>query len=348
MIPISALLPDQLAETLSFEPRFRSRQVFAWIHRNLVFDFTAMSDLPEVLRRELSQRTRSVTLETAEVLKGEDGTVKLGFRLHDGNTIESVLMQDERGRRTACLSTQVGCAMACRFCRTGAHGYGRDLEDFEIVEQYLLLRRYVRAEMKTSVAREIANVVFMGMGEPLANLDNLEQAVKVLTCPSGSALSPRRLTVSTCGLVQGIRSLVERGLGARLAVSLVSAEPRVRNKLMPVSKANPLRELRGSLSDYQRASGKRITLEIVLMAGLNDRPEDIEALVRFVAGERGQRPLKVLVNLIPWNPVPEFPYLRPDSKRLDWFQRRLEQAGIPATTRLSRGSSICGACGQLG
>jgi 23S rRNA (adenine2503-C2)-methyltransferase len=185
----------------------------------------------------------------------------------------------------------------------------------------------------------------MGMGEPLANLDNLQRAVEVF---GYGGFSPRRMTVSTCGLVEGIRSLGERKLPVRLAVSLISAESEVRTRVLPINRSNPLPRLRQALVEYQSVLGKRITLEIVLMDGVNDRPEDVEALVRFIQGTSGQAPLKALINLIPWNPVPEFSYRKPDSRRVDWFRRRIEQAGIPVTTRISRGSAVCGSCGQLG
>ena len=341
MIPVSALLPDQLVKSLGVEPAFRGRQIFTWIHNRLVFNFADMSDLPERLRRDLAERALPIGLRLAERLQDSDGAIKFRFRMLDGNAIESVILRDERGRGTACLSTQVGCGMACRFCRTGALGYTRDLRADEIVDQFLLLRSFLRNG-------GLSSVVFMGMGEPLANLDNLHKAVDVLSNPEGSGFSPRRMTVSTCGLVEGIHSLRERKLPLRLAVSLVSADSEVRARLMPVARSNPLPELRRALLDYQAAMGKRITLEIVLMAGINDRPEDVEALVRFVRGEPSQSPLKVLINLIPWNPLPDFPYRKPEAKRIEWFQRRIKQTGIPVTTRLSRGSAVCGACGQLG
>lgn len=341
MIPVSALLPDQLVNSLGVEPAFRGRQIFTWIHNRLVFNFADMSDLPERLRRDLAERALPIGLRLAERLQDSDGAIKFRFRMLDGNAIESVILRDERGRGTACLSTQVGCGMGCRFCRTGALGYTRDLRADEIVDQFLLLRSFLRNG-------GLSSVVFMGMGEPLANLDNLHKAVDVLSNPEGSGFSPRRMTVSTCGLVEGIHSLRERKLLLRLAVSLVSADSEVRARLMPVARSNPLPELRRALLDYQAAMGKRITLEIVLMAGINDRPEDVEALVRFVRGEPSQSPLKVLINLIPWNPLPDFPYRKPEAKRIEWFQRRIKQTGIPVTTRLSRGSTVCGACGQLG
>jgi 23S rRNA (adenine2503-C2)-methyltransferase len=337
MIPLSALLPEELAGILELAPAFRGKQIFSWIHDRLVFDFTAMGNLPAGLRQDLVRRAVVIALREEERMEDADGTVKFRFRLLDGEAVESVVLRDRRGRATACLSTQVGCAMGCLFCRTGSLGFTRDLSAHEIVDQFLLLRSYGPTDL--------SSVVFMGMGEPLANLENLHRAVNVLNY---SGFSPRRITVSTCGLVEGVRSLGERKLAVRLAVSLISADTEVRSRLMPVTRSNPLPQMRRALLDYQRDLGKRITLEIVLMAGINDRPEDVEALVRFVQGRGGQDPLKVLVNLIPWNPLPEFPYEKPEARRVEWFQQRIRQAGIPVTTRISRGSAVCGACGQLG
>jgi 23S rRNA (adenine2503-C2)-methyltransferase len=375
MIPISALLPDELAGTLQVVPAYRGKQIFSWVHDRLVFDFTAMGNLPATLRRDLAGRALPIGLREEARLEDADGTVKFRFRLLDGETIESVILRDRRGRGTACLSTQVGCAMGCLFCRTGSLGFNRGLDAHEIVDQFLLLRSFFRrcgdppyrhpayaarqaqragyglpmnghpGDSDPAPTSDLSSVVFMGMGEPLANLDNLQRTVAVL---SYSGFSPRRVTVSTCGLVEGIRSLGERKLAVRLAISLISADSEVRTKLMPITRSNPLPRLRQALLDYQKGLGKRITLEIVLMAGINDRSEDVEALVGFVQGRGGKQPLKVLVNLIPWNPLPEFPYKRPEAKRIEWFEQRIRQAGIPVTTRISRGSAVCGACGQLG
>jgi len=370
MIPLSALLPHELAAALALKPAYRGKQIFSWIHDRLVFDFSAMGNLPADLRRNLAGRALPVGLKEEGRLEGADGTVKFRFRLLDGEAVESVILRDPKGRVTACLSTQVGCAMGCLFCRTGSLGLRRDLNAHEIADQFLLLRSFVRRQGRrdsgtegaeppggempgTGLARDgnpprsgdLSSVVFMGMGEPLANLDNLQQAIEVLSC---SGFSQRRITVSTCGLVQAVRSLSSRKLMVRLAISLISADSEVRNRLMPVNRSNPLSELRRALLDYQAALGKRITLEIVLMAGINDRPEDVEALVSFVRGPDARQPLKVLVNLIPWNPLPEFPYKRPEAGRVEWFRQRIEQARIPVTTRISRGSAVCGACGQLG
>jgi 23S rRNA (adenine2503-C2)-methyltransferase len=313
-----------------------------------------MGNLPAAMRGDLAGRALPVELREEQRLEDADGTVKFRFRLGDGAAIESVILRDQRGRTTACLSTQVGCAMGCRFCRTGSLGFTRDLRAHEIVDQFLLLRSHVRrcttpgsdpsGEGTQDTSTDLSSVVFMGMGEPLANLDNLQRAVEVF---GHGGFSPRRITVSTCGLVEGIRSLGERKLPVRLAVSLISADGEVRTRLLPINRSNPLHLLRQALVDYQSILGKRITLEIVLMEGINDRSEDVEALVSFVQGRGGQTQLKALVNLIPWNPLPEFPYNKPGSRRVEWFGRRIEQAGIPVTTRISRGSAVCGSCGQL-
>jgi len=361
MILLSALLPEDLAGVLEITPAFRGKQVFSWIHDRLVFDFNSMGNLPVDLRRDLARRAAVIGLREEERLEDCDGTMKFRFRLLDGEAVESVILRDRSGRATACLSTQVGCAMGCRFCRTGSLGFTRDLTAHEIVDQFLLLRVYLRGHSRPapaarqhghmdSAARQdgpadLSSVVFMGMGEPLANLENLHRAVDVLTY---SGFSPRRITVSTCGLVEGIRELGERNPAVHLAVSLISADGEARSRLMPINRSNPLPQLRQALLDYQRVLGKRITLEIVLMAGVNDRSKDVEALVRFVQGRDGQKPLKALINLIPWNPLPEFPYRKPEARRVEWFQQRIRQAGIPVTTRISRGSAVCGACGQLG
>jgi 23S rRNA (adenine2503-C2)-methyltransferase len=264
--------------------------------------------------------------------ESEDGSVKLRIRLHDGAAIEAMSLQDGRGRRTACLSTQAGCGLGCAFCRTGLMGLVRNLAAHEIVEQLLHLRRETG---------DAGNIVFMGMGEPLLNLDPVAAAVGVFSHAEGPAMSLRRVTVSTCGIVDGIRRLAEEGPAVRLAVSLVSAVPETRTALMPVSRANPLPALREALGVYQERTRRRITLEIVLIDGVTDRAEDAEALVEW-AGALG-----VMVNLIPWNPVPEIDFRETPPQRVRWFKERLEAARVPVTERLRKGRGVNGACGQL-
>jgi 23S rRNA (adenine2503-C2)-methyltransferase len=241
-------------------------------------------------------------------------------------------LQDGRGRRTACLSTQAGCGMGCAFCRTGLMGLVRNLTAHEIVEQLLHLRRETG---------DVGNVVFMGMGEPLLNLGQVAAAVGVFAHRDGPGMSLRRITVSTCGIVEGIRRLAEEGPAVRLAVSLVSAVPEIRGRLMPVTRANPLPALREALELYQERTRRRVTLEVVLIDGLTDRDADAEALIEWKGS------LGVMVNLIPWNPVPEIDFRESPPERVRRFRERLEAARVPVTERLRKGRGVNGACGQL-
>lgn len=268
-----------------------------------------------------------------ETLKDPDGTVKSRIDLADGAAVESVLLEDRTGRKTACLSTQAGCAMGCAFCRTGMLGFRRNLDAAEIVEQYHHLNRSYGP---------VGNVVFIGMGEPLMNVQNLRRSIGVLTHPRGPALSLRRMTVSTCGVVPGIVDLADNGPPVGIAVSLVTADENVRKKLMPVANRWGLAELREAMAFHQGKTGKRLTLEIVLLNGLNDSIEDVHRLKDFVRG------LDVIVNLIPWNSVRELDFREPGEAVVQMYYRELERAGIPAVRRYRRGRKIGGACGQLG
>ena len=331
MTPLAGLLPDRLASVLDLAPAFRGRQVFRWIHRG-VEGFAGMSDLPADLRTSLEARARILTSRVDTRSESEDGSVKLRIRLQDGAAIEAMSLQDGRGRRTACLSTQAGCGMGCAFCRTGLMGLARSLAAHEIVEELLHLRRETG---------DVGHIVFMGMGEPLLNLGPVSAAAGVFAHPDGQAMSLRRITLSTCGIVEGIRRLTEEGPAVRLAVSLVSAVPDTRASLMPVSRANPLDALREALVSYQGRTRRRITLELVMIDGVTDRTDDAEALVEWA------KPLSVMANLIPWNPVPEIAFRESPHERVRWFKERLEAARIPVTERLRKGRGVNGACGQL-
>jgi len=329
-IPIASLTPEELTEALKLAPSFRGKQIFRWLWRG-VLDFEKMTNLPLTEREELAGKAGLTTLIT-ETHIDEDSTVKLKIRLADGLFIETVLLVDERGRKTACLSVQVGCGMRCAFCRTGLMGLKRNLKDYEIAEQLLhLLSLYGR----------IDNIVLMGMGEPLENLDAVRGAVGIFHHPEGLGMSLRRITISTCGIVSGIEELAGRGPHVRLALSLVTADPSLREKLMPVTRQNPLDRVKDALISYQRKTGRRITLEIVLLAGVNDRPRDAEYLVSFARG------LKVVVNLIPWNPASDLDFSSPSGEEVARFKRMLEEAGFNVTERYRRGRGINGACGQL-
>ena len=331
MTPLAGLAPDGIASALGLEPAFRGRQVFRWIHRGAE-TFDAMSDLPADLRSALEERASILTSRVDTRSASGDGSVKLRIRLADGAAIEAMSLQDGRGRRTACLSTQAGCAMGCAFCRTGLMGLVRDLAAHEIVEQLMHLRRETG---------DIGNIVFMGMGEPLRNFEPVAAAVGVFAHADGPGMSLRRITISTCGIVEGIQRLADEGPAVRLAVSLISAVPDTRSSLMTVNRANPLPALREALGAYQERTRRRITLEVVLIDGVTDRAGDAEALVEWAG------PLGVMVNLIPWNPVPEIDFRESPPQRVRWFKERLEAAGLLVAERLRKGRSVNGACGQL-
>jgi 23S rRNA (adenine2503-C2)-methyltransferase len=297
-----------------------------------------MTDLPLDLRKDLDARFTLYGSRIAERLEDPDGTVKLRIALGDGAGIEAVVLRDGRGRGTACLSTQVGCAAGCAFCKTGTLGFLRDLDSGEIVEQFLHIR---------SLYPAVSNIVIMGMGEPLLNLGELRRALSVLTDREGLGLSPRRITVSSGGIVEGILSLADQGPPVRLAVSLTTADEKLREELMPISRQNPLPALKEALLRYQKKQARRITVEAVLLGGINTRREDAEAMALFCAG------LDVVVNLIPWNPVEGMsfrglPLREPEEGEVARFRDRLRGAGLKVTRRFRKGRGVSGACGQLG
>ncbi len=334
---LSGLAPDQLAATLAPLPAFRAKQVFKWLSR-AVPSFQEMTDLSQTLRDDLSRRFRLYSSFVSERLEDADGTVKLQLTLEDGAKIEAVILEDGEGRKTACLSTQVGCPLACAFCKTGTLGLLRNLKAAEMVEQFIHLR---------AIAPEISHIVVMGMGEPLLNLEALRQAVAVLTDPAGFGLSHRRITVSTSGLVAGIRDLTDRGPDLRLALSLTTADPALRGLLMPVTRTNPLPEVKKALIEHQKRFKKRITLEAVLLGGVNTRIQDALALVEFA------RDLETIVNLIPWNQVDGLglqgqAFREPTEAETERFARELEKRGLTVTRRYRKGRGVSGACGQLG
>lgn len=330
-IMLSGMEPEDLRAFLDDEPRYRADQVFGWIHRG-VETFEAMTNLPAGLRDRLAGSCRLRSTTPAEILTGEDGTRKYRIELGDGLSIEAVVLTDEQGRHTACLSTQVGCAMGCAFCRTGAMGFKRNLAASEIVEQYHHL-------VKDS--GRIANIVFMGMGEPLMNTDNLCKAVRILTHPDGPAISPRRITVSTCGIAPDIHTLAEKAPGLRLALSLPAANPEKRRTLMPGASRYSLEELKAALVRHQSVSGDRITIETVLFGGVNTSRQDAEELTAFTTG------LKTVINVIPFNPFEGGSFSEPREDEVHAYVAALKRGGLKVTRRYRRGRGILGACGQL-
>ena len=328
---LSGLEPEDIARLFPDEPAFRGTQIFRWIHRGTE-SFGEMTNLSKSLRDRLSRTCAIRTARPSRVLRGDDGTEKIRIDLADGTSVESVLLTDEKGRKTACLSTQVGCAMGCAFCRTGSMGFIRNLETSEIIEQYHLLS--LRHE-------RLSNIVFMGMGEPLLNTENLYRSVRILTHPEGPALAPRRITVSTCGIVPAIEDLARLAPGVRLAVSLPSADPVKRKELMPGASKYTLVELKKALAGYQQSARDRITVETALFRGYNTGRDDAEKLLSFTGG------LNAVVNLIPFNPFEGSSFQEPSSEEIKSFTAYLEHGGLKVTRRYRRGRGILGACGQL-
>jgi 23S rRNA (adenine2503-C2)-methyltransferase len=311
---------------------YRGRQVQSWVLRRFVRDFAAMTDLPQQVRRMLAQHTR-VGGELKLVQVARDQTYKVLYALGDGEAVEAVSLSHRFGR-TACVSTQVGCKMGCRFCASGLLGFGRQLTGGEMLGQVVALAGLTPGQ-------PIRRVVLMGMGEPLDNLDEVMAFLDMAHHPAGLGLSWRHLTVSTAGLVPGIYRLAQSGRKVRLAISLHSAQEEVRRSLMPIARAYSLPELAQAALAYGRATGHRVTYEYALIRGVNDTPEALRALLAFLQRAPGH------VNLIPWNPVPETGLARPEPHTMRSFARALKDAGHPVTFRRELGRDIDAACGQL-
>ncbi|MGI9147906.1 MAG: 23S rRNA (adenine(2503)-C(2))-methyltransferase RlmN [Chloroflexota bacterium] len=330
---LPGLFPDELEQLMVGwgEPAYRARQIFINLHRRGVLDPREMTDLPVGLR----ERLQGASSQEVRRLQSADGlTVKLLLGLHDGQQIEVVEMNTaaEGGRRTICVSTQAGCAMGCVFCVTGQFGFARNLEAGEVVEQVLRF---------SSQDRPVTNVVFMGMGEPLANYDETLRAIKLLTHPDGLRLGARRITLSTSGVVPEMRRLANEGLQIGLAISLHAPNDELRSSLMPVNRRWPIAEVLDAASAYVDRTGRRVSFEYTLMAGVNDSDELADDLARLL------RLRLCHVNLIPLNPTDD-PHLHASSnERALAFESRLRQAGVAATIRVNRGRDILAACGQL-
>ena len=324
--------------TAWFEARrhgpYRARQVFQWLYQRGVRDFAEMSNISKALREALAGDFHLGALETAQVQDSQDGSRKLGLRLHDGHIIETVLMPNNT-QHTLCVSTQVGCAMGCNFCMTGRMGLVRNLSSGEIVQQVVEAARHV------TEGRFIRNIVFMGMGEPLHNYDALVRAIGVLSEDMGFGFSKRRLTVSTSGLVPAIRRFGAERVGANLAVSLNAVTDAVRTRLMPVNRRWPLAELMQACREYPADNRIRITFEYVLIRGLTDDLADVPRLVKLLHG------IKSKVNLIPYNAASGGTYQAPSLEHARVFQEALLARGVLATLRISKGQDIQAACGQL-
>jgi 23S rRNA (adenine2503-C2)-methyltransferase len=340
-LDLRSLFPAELKERVLArgEPLYRAEQVFRWLHgpRAPGLDPTAApSNVPKALREALLAEApvKPLTLELLQ--KARDGTQKFRFRTHDGRSIESVLIPDEnteRGMLTLCISSQVGCALDCAFCATATLGFGRHLSAGEIVEQVYAATAHG--------GRRPTNIVFMGMGEPLHNLAQVSRAFQLLLHPWGSGFSPRRITVSTVGLVSGIDELAKLVPAPNLAISLNATTDEVRSQIMPVNKRWPIATLLEAARRFPLAHNKSVTFEYVLLAGVNDSDEDAARLPRILRG------IDCKVNVIPWNPFNGPEFQRPSEERVLAFQSIARAGGMPVYIRTPRGDDIDAACGQL-
>lgn len=316
-------------------PRYRAQQILRWLYRQRARRIDQMTDLPQAARVRLSQRAEVRRLNHCQVLQSSDGTRKFLARLQDGLIIESVLIPDAH-RLTLCVSTQVGCTLDCSFCLTGTMGLKRNLKAHEIVDQVLMVQETLEPEAK------LTSLVLMGMGEPLANLEAVKDAIERITNPTwGLGIPARRITLSTAGLASRLKDVA--ALGVNLAVSLNAATNAQRDRLMPaVNRLHPLEKLIDACRGYPLPPRRRLTFEYVLLSGVNDSELDAKRLIKLLAG------IRCKVNLIPFNEFPGNPFRRPDESVVLRFQAILAQAGIDAFIRKSKGHDVLGACGQLG
>jgi len=339
-VDLRALTFEQTIEWVTTglgQPRFRGEQVWRWVHGRGVRSFDEMSNLSRDLRALLVERATVGTLEVAEVQTSHDGTRKLRLATRDGRSIESVLIPDG-DKTTLCISSQVGCAVDCQFCATAKLGLFRNLDPGEIVDQVYRARQLL-AEVDPD--RRITNLVYMGMGEPLHNYDNVMSSLRILTHDLGAGLSQRRITVSTAGMVPRIEKLGREDVRPNLAVSLNASSDEVRDQIMPINRKWDIGKLLGAIRAYPLEHRRRVTFEYVLLAGVNDSLDDAARLARLLRG------IKCKVNIIPWNPHPEADFQRPSAAAIEAFQEECKRLGLPTYLRTPRGDDIDAACGQL-
>ena len=338
------------------QSRFRAKQIWQAIHRECIADFDQITTLPKPLRQELASRYIADPLETVMHLTSADGsTDKALFRLPDGELIETVLMRytadsHRKARKTVCVSTQAGCALGCTFCATGQQGFRRQLTTGEIIAQIIFMQRIAMAEDRAEVEhgsrdlgsiQGVTNVVFMGMGEPLANYDNTLSAVRAINDANGLAVGARHITLSTVGLVPQILRLAEEDIQINLAVSLHAADDATRSETMPINRRYPMSALLDACRRYVEKTDRRIFFEYVLLKGQNDRIEQARKLGNLLTG------MLCHVNLIPVNPTSDGPYQRTSRDDAELFQIELRRFGVPSTVRIEKGIDIDAGCGQL-
>jgi 23S rRNA (adenine2503-C2)-methyltransferase len=318
------------------EKEFHALQIFEWVYQRGVLSWDKMSNLSKSLRQKLSQAFRLPTLELVRTIESEDQeTVKFLWKLQDGQLIESVLIYSG-SRHTVCVSSQVGCPAKCAFCASGKQGFFRNLRAGEIVEQVLQIDLWLQAKEE-----KVSHVVYMGMGEPLKNFEAVLRSVRLLCSPEALNLSQRRITISTVGIVEGIKRLAQEELKVNLVLSLHAPNQHIRKKIIPYARKYPLDELIQAMDEYAAKTKRDITYEYTLIAGINDHPDHAFELAHLLHGKQ------CTVNLIPYNPVPGVHLKRPDKKTIKQFRSVLFGAKIVNTCRYTKGSDIAAACGQL-
>ena len=335
--PLIGMTVGQMEEMLLAmgEPRYRGRQLYRAIYRERLFDLAKITSFPKALRERLASKSEAALPEVDTVFRSSDGTARYLLHLADDKEIEAVFMPEE-SRKTLCISTQAGCAVDCKFCLTGVMGFGRNLSAGEIVGQVLRLCLENRWP-----AGEKLNLVFMGMGEPMLNYDNVFAAIRLLADPEGIGLSPARMTLSTAGVVSGIERMGRESIRPKLAVSLNAPSDEVRDRIMPINRKWPIAQLLRACREFPLRAREKLTFEYVLLEGVNDSLDDARKLARLV------RTLPCKVNLIGLNPGPELPFHTPPDSQVLAFQRTLKDAGVAAFIRKPRGRDIFAACGQL-
>ncbi|MBA7531919.1 putative dual-specificity RNA methyltransferase RlmN [subsurface metagenome] len=331
---IRNLTLEELKKTVveMHEARYRANQIFSWFYRRGVHDFHEMDNIPVTLRDKLGENYYISALELSQHLKSTDGTEKFLFKLADGNFIESVLIY-AKNRKTICLSTQVGCKFACSFCTSGFIGFIRNLTPAEITNQILFLQHNLK--------HKITNYVLMGMGEPLDNYENVCKAIMIMNDPEGMAIGARRITISTCGIIPGMKKLQDLSLQVNLSVSLHATNNNLRDALMPINKRYPLEKLIKACQDLIDATGRMITIEYILIKDKNDSLEDADKLAAIA------KKLKAKVNLVPYSTIPTLNFQSTGRKETNIFMNRLVNKRVNATLRESKGKDIQAACGQL-
>ena len=331
---ISSYTPEALAALMKEwgQPAFRAKQIFRWLHQKLVTEFSAMTDQPKTLLARLEEEYTIAAPAIARRQQSKDGTVKYLFALADGNCIETVIMRYHYGV-TACVSTQVGCRMGCRFCASTQAGRVRDLEAGEIAGQIYAAQK--------DIGERVSHIVLMGIGEPLDNFDNVMDFLTIISSPDGVNIGMRNISLSTCGIVPMIDKLAEKKLQLTLSISLHAPSDAMRSGMMPVNDAYPVAQLIAACRRYQQTTGRRVSFEYSMVRGVNDSPATAKELAALIRG------MGAHVNLIPINPVDGSPYSATDAENVKRFQALLTQLGVNATVRRRLGSDISAACGQL-